>query len=136
MLNNHVTNVLTVSQHLFHDEHYDKPLFWTYFKTTLFSLYLSAFLFWRPWQRLCWEGCRKGRRERRGGTGVGRVWLRMWGERNEDTVLTNTTRHKVCLVQAKCKHCSIVLYNTYLPNKMCMLVYIPSGFFTLVYVLL
>ena len=84
------------TQHLFHDEHYDKPFFWTYFKTTLFSLYLSAFLFWRPWQRMCWEGCvRRGRggggRVRVGvGAGVGRVWLRMWGEGKGETVTTKT----------------------------------------------
>ena len=50
--------VLMNVQHLFHDGGYNKPLFWTYFKTTLFSIYLSAFLFWRPWQRMC--GWRRG----------------------------------------------------------------------------
>ena len=69
-------------QHLFSDE---KPFFWTYFKTTLFSIYLSAFIFWRPWQHMCLETCvgskkREEREERRerlrdgGGGGGGRRW--------------------------------------------------------------
>ena len=34
-------------------EKFPKPMFTTYFKTILFSIYLVAFLFWRPWQRAC-----------------------------------------------------------------------------------
>ena len=62
------TSYLTVSSHtllmlifclskqfLFTTESYDKPLFTTYFKTSLFSIYLVAFIFWRPWQRQCWK---------------------------------------------------------------------------------
>ena len=40
-------------QHLFTQEGYDKPFFTTYFKTSLLSIYLIAFIFWRPWHRLC-----------------------------------------------------------------------------------
>lgn len=40
-------------QYLFHKESYDKPLFTVYFKTSLFTIYLLPFFFWRPWQRLC-----------------------------------------------------------------------------------
>lgn len=40
-------------QYLFTIGSYEKPFFTTYFKTSLFSIYLSAFIFWRPWQRLC-----------------------------------------------------------------------------------
>ena len=91
-----VTSFTHRTQHLFHDEHYNKPLFWTYFKTTLFSIYLSAFLFWRPWQRLCWEGCRRGRgRGRWAGLGEGRVCL--WGNRKGGTVI-RTNHHQVCQV--------------------------------------
>ena len=46
--------VLSVTaQYLFKEESYEKPLFTTYFKTVLFSIYLVAFAFWRPWQRQC-----------------------------------------------------------------------------------
>ena len=48
-------------QYLFTMESYEKPFFTTYFKTSLFSIYLVAFLFWRPWQRQCGrEVCRCG----------------------------------------------------------------------------
>ena len=40
-------------QFLFRQEDYPKPLFTVYFKTSLFTIYLVAFLFWRPWQRMC-----------------------------------------------------------------------------------
>lgn len=48
-------------QYLFTKGSYEKPLFTTYFKTSLFSIYLVAFIFWRPWQRLC--GCGRKRRQ-------------------------------------------------------------------------
>ena len=108
------------TQHLFHDEHYDKPLFWTYFKTTLFSLYLSGFLFWRPWQRLCLEGCK--RRESGGGgrggvrvgvgrtvgVGVGRVWLRMWGKGNGDSVAAKNNNNQEVCVKLYCMHVTLL----------------------------
>lgn len=40
-----------------YSEKFPKPMFTTYFKTILFSIYLVAFLFWRPWQRACCNGC-------------------------------------------------------------------------------
>ena len=48
--------MLFLLQYLFTGD-YNKPLFTVYFKTTLFSIYLVAFVFWRPWQRLC---CKRG----------------------------------------------------------------------------
>ena len=42
-------------QYLYEGQSYVQPLFTTYFKTSLFSIYLVAFIFWRPWQRQC--GC-------------------------------------------------------------------------------
>lgn len=57
----HIINfVFTLQkQFLFTEESYEKPFFTTYFKTSLFSIYLVAFLFWRPWQRQCFqEMCR------------------------------------------------------------------------------
>ena len=52
-----------LSQYLFTGD-YNKPLFTVYFKTTLFSIYLVAFVFWRPWQRLCCK-CGNSRWNRR-----------------------------------------------------------------------
>ena len=49
----HILTFNSNPQFLFTKESYDKPLFTTYFKTSLFSIYLVAFLFWRPWQRQC-----------------------------------------------------------------------------------
>lgn len=40
-------------QYIFQNGTYPKPLFTTYFETSLFSIYLVAFIFWRPWQRAC-----------------------------------------------------------------------------------
>ena len=65
----HVPSVL---QFLFTQELYDKPLFTVYFKTALFTIYLVAFLFWRPWQRLCKSG-RGQWNERRRVAGPGSV---------------------------------------------------------------
>ncbi|XP_053373579.1 solute carrier family 35 member F5-like isoform X1 [Mercenaria mercenaria] len=42
-----------LTKYLFKDEHFDKPYFSTYFKTAMFTLYLSGFLFWRPWRNQC-----------------------------------------------------------------------------------
>jgi len=50
-------------QFLFTQEAYEKPLFTVYFKTALFTIYLVAFVFWRPWQRLC--KCGRGQRSER-----------------------------------------------------------------------
>jgi solute carrier family 35 protein F5 len=36
--------------YIFKNLHYDKPFFSTYFKTSLFMIYLSGFLFYRPWR--------------------------------------------------------------------------------------
>lgn len=36
--------------YIFHDLHFDKPFFTTYFKTSLFMVYLTGFLFHRPWR--------------------------------------------------------------------------------------
>ena len=55
-------------QYLFTQASFDKPFFTTYFKTSLFTIYLSAFIFWRPWQRLCWCEWRK-RKKQSGETG-------------------------------------------------------------------
>ena len=58
-----IPSCLSLSQYLFTEE-YNKPFFTVYFKTTLFSIYLVAFVFWRPWQRLCCKcgNCRSNRR--------------------------------------------------------------------------
>ena len=40
-------------QKLFKDDSYPKPLFSVYFKTSLFTICLLPFIFWRPWHRLC-----------------------------------------------------------------------------------
>lgn len=50
-------------QYLFTQADFDKPFFTTYFKTSLFIIYLSAFIFWRPWQRLCWCEWRRKRKQ-------------------------------------------------------------------------
>ncbi|KAL5489056.1 hypothetical protein EMCRGX_G018103 [Ephydatia muelleri] len=42
-----------LSEYIFQNGTYPKPLFTTYFETSLFSIYLVAFIFWRPWQRAC-----------------------------------------------------------------------------------
>ena len=35
------------TEYIFHDLHYDKPFFSTYFKTSLFCIYLTGFLAYR-----------------------------------------------------------------------------------------
>lgn len=42
-----------LTRSLFKDEDYHKPFFSTYSKTTMFMLYLSGFLFWKPWRQQC-----------------------------------------------------------------------------------
>ena len=38
------------TEYIFHDLEYDKPFFSTYFKTSLFMVYLTGFVFYRPWR--------------------------------------------------------------------------------------
>ncbi|KAF2346003.1 hypothetical protein FHG87_023241 [Trinorchestia longiramus] len=42
-----------LSEYIFKDIGYNKPFFSTYFKTSLFSIYLLGFLFWPPWRQQC-----------------------------------------------------------------------------------
>ncbi|KAL4222577.1 hypothetical protein ACF0H5_018616 [Mactra antiquata] len=42
-----------LTKYLFKNEHFEKPYFSTYFKTVMFTLYLSGFIFWRPWRNQC-----------------------------------------------------------------------------------
>jgi solute carrier family 35 protein F5 len=42
-----------ISEKLFKEDAYPKPLFSVYFKTSLFVICLFPFTFWRPWHRLC-----------------------------------------------------------------------------------
>ena len=41
------------TQYIFRDLSYDKPYFSTYFKTSLFSVYLLGFALHRPWREQC-----------------------------------------------------------------------------------
>ncbi|TRY61755.1 hypothetical protein TCAL_09140 [Tigriopus californicus] len=41
--------------YIFHDLHYDKPFFSTYFKTSLFMVYLTGFLFHGTWRNQCFR---------------------------------------------------------------------------------
>lgn len=42
-----------LTKSLFKDEDYHKPFFSTYAKTAMFMLYLTGFLFWKPWRQQC-----------------------------------------------------------------------------------
>lgn len=42
-----------LTKSLFKDENFHKPFFSTYAKTTMFMLYLTGFLFWKPWRQQC-----------------------------------------------------------------------------------
>lgn len=42
-------------QHIFTGGGFGKPFFTTYFSTSLFSLYLSGFLFFKKWRHLPWN---------------------------------------------------------------------------------
>ncbi|XP_018013997.1 solute carrier family 35 member F5 [Hyalella azteca] len=42
-----------LSEYVFKDTGFNKPFFSTYFKTSLFSIYLLGFLFWPPWRKQC-----------------------------------------------------------------------------------
>ena len=44
------------TEYIFNDLHYEKPFFTTYFKTTLFSIYLMGFAVYRPWRNQCLNG--------------------------------------------------------------------------------
>lgn len=41
------------TQYIYTTEKFDKPFFTTYFKTSLFSLYLLGLCFWPPWRDQC-----------------------------------------------------------------------------------
>ena len=38
------------TEYIFHDLNYSKPFFTTYFKTSLFAVYLAGFAFYKPWR--------------------------------------------------------------------------------------
>lgn len=42
-----------ITQYIYKNEKFDKPFFTTYFKTSLFSLYLLGLFFWPPWKDQC-----------------------------------------------------------------------------------
>lgn len=42
-----------ITQYIYNNEKFDKPFFTTYFKTSLFSLYLLGLCFWPPWRDQC-----------------------------------------------------------------------------------
>ncbi|CAH1788708.1 unnamed protein product [Owenia fusiformis] len=42
-----------LTEYIFKDEHYDKPYFSTFLKTSMFVVFLLGFLFWRPWIQQC-----------------------------------------------------------------------------------
>ncbi|XP_013416447.1 solute carrier family 35 member F5 [Lingula anatina] len=42
-----------LTEYLFRNEHYRKPFFSTYVKNSMFMLYLSGFIFWKPWRQQC-----------------------------------------------------------------------------------
>lgn len=42
-----------LSVYIFNNTGFDKPFFSTYLKTSMFSLYLLGFIFWRPWRHQC-----------------------------------------------------------------------------------
>lgn len=46
------------TEYIFKDLHYEKPFFTTYFKTTLFSIYLVGFAVYKPWRGQCVGGTR------------------------------------------------------------------------------
>lgn len=48
-------------EYIFKDEEFDKPFFLTYFNTSSFMIYLTGFLFLKPWRHQC-TGCRKKNR--------------------------------------------------------------------------
>lgn len=41
------------TEYIFHELKYDKPYFSTYFKTSLFVVYLTGFVVFRPWRNQC-----------------------------------------------------------------------------------
>ena len=57
------------TKYIFKDLDYDKPFFSTYFKTSLFMIYLTGFLSYKPWRDQCrngtWRGQDGGRQRRR-----------------------------------------------------------------------
>ncbi|KAK6624523.1 hypothetical protein RUM44_011382 [Polyplax serrata] len=42
-----------ITQYIYENEKFDKPFFTSYFKTSLFSLYLLGLCFWPPWRDQC-----------------------------------------------------------------------------------
>ncbi|XP_065887638.1 solute carrier family 35 member F5-like [Dysidea avara] len=49
-----------LTEHIYNGDYtdsYPKPMFTTYFKTVLFTIYLVAFIFWKPWQQACCGDC-------------------------------------------------------------------------------
>ena len=58
-----------LTEFIFKSQHYSKPFFSTYLKTSLFMLYLPGFLVYRPWREQCqgWQWRAQG--GRRGSSG-------------------------------------------------------------------
>ncbi|KAK7075174.1 hypothetical protein SK128_015223, partial [Halocaridina rubra] len=42
-----------LTEYIFNESGFDKPFFSTYFKTSMFALYLLGFIFWSPWRHQC-----------------------------------------------------------------------------------
>ena len=63
-----------LTEFIYKTQHYSKPFFSTYLKTSLFMLYLPGFLIYKPWREQCQMGIqlrRLGSRGRGGGEGPG-----------------------------------------------------------------
>ena len=45
-----------LTEYIFKSQHYSKPFFSTYLKTSLFMLYLPGFLLYKPWRDQCQMG--------------------------------------------------------------------------------
>ena len=59
-----------LTEYIFKSQHYNKPFFSTYLKTSLFMLYLPGFVVYKPWRDQCQMGIQL-RRLGRGGAGAG-----------------------------------------------------------------
>ena len=64
-----------LTEFIFKTQHYSKPFFSTYLKTSLFMLYLPGFLFYAPWREQCqWSQVRHRRTlTRSGGAGYSAI---------------------------------------------------------------
>ena len=78
-----------LTEFIYKTQHYSKPFFSTYLKTSLFMLYLPGFLIYKPWREQCQMGIQLRRLGSRG-RGSGEGGYRVIAESDDTDVVSDT----------------------------------------------